>query len=192
MSPAPQLCQNKHGCLAKERKPKPSPAAATGSHPASHQHHPPSEPGVQVSALFRQATWINSSTAEQPANTITQRALESQLSLPQATHQRRVKMGAMQCRQHCRSLGKADIGSQANAWMLKICILVVSCMKGGGNISVCQSWGARGHPEGSSIHTCLRMPCLAHIHLHSYKFGRCVELTGLVSSQNYSMSSGAA
>lgn len=193
MSPAPQLCQNKHGRLAKERKLEPSAAAAAiGSHPDSHQHPPPSDPGIQVSALFRQATWINSSTAEQPANTITQGALESQLSPPQAAHQRRVKMEAIQCRQHCRALCKAGVGSHANAWTFKICILVGTCIKGGRSISVSQSWGAVGHPEGSSFHTCLRMPCLACIHLDSYTFGRCVELIGLISSQNDSMSSGTA
>lgn len=33
---------------------------------ASHQH-PPSYPGIQITALVRQATWINSCTTEQPA-----------------------------------------------------------------------------------------------------------------------------
>lgn len=161
-------------------------------HPASDQHPLPSDPDIQVSALFRQATWINSSTAEQPANTVTQEALKSQISPPQAARQRQVKMEATQRREHCWALSKAGVGSQANTWTFKICILLGSCIEGGRSISVSQSWGAVGHPEGSGFHARLSMPCLAGIHLDSYTFGRCVELIRLITSQNDSMSSGAA
>lgn len=98
----------------------------------------------------------------------------------------------MQHRRHCWAPSKAGSGSEANAWTFKIRILVGSCIKGGRSISVSQSWGTVGHPEGSSFQTCLRMPCMACIHLDSYTFGRCVELVGLISFQNDSMSSGAA
>lgn len=74
------------------KKPEALPSSSH-RHPDSHQY--PSAPGIQVSALFRQATWLNCSTAEPPANIITEGTLWSHLCPRQAAHQRQAKVKAM-------------------------------------------------------------------------------------------------